>query len=151
MIRWMCFPKYRNIEAHMYDIIKIFETVYPEISSENHAKQSNEVLSIVTEGLKQLGYFVEQGKKKEQKIRVPVSYGENGKTVLSFEADAYNEELKTVIEVEAGRAVMNYQFLKDFYEACLMHNVDYLCIAVRQKYKRSCDYQKVCDFLTLCI
>ena len=146
MIRWVSFPKYRKIEVHMREIINVFEVAYSKISSEEHTKISNEVLSIVAGGLVRLGYSVEQGKKKNQKIHVPVSYGECGKPVLSFDADAYNEELRTVIEVEAGRAVVNYQFLKDFYEACLMQNVDYLCIAVRNQYKNNCDFQKVCDF-----
>lgn len=73
-------------------------------------------------------------------------YGENGVPQLAFEVDAYNETEKIVVEVEAGRAVANYQFLKDFYEACCMVEADYLCIAVREIYRNSFDYKKVCQF-----
>ena len=65
---------------------------------------------------------------------------------MNFEADAYNEVYKIVVEIEAGRAVTNYQFLKDFYESCCMVDADYLCIAVRESYRKSQDYQKVCQF-----
>ena len=51
-----------------------------------------------------------------------------------------------VIEVEAGRAVSNYQFLKDFYEACMMNGVKYCCIAVRNIYRTSDDFEKVKKF-----
>lgn len=47
---------------------------------------------------------------------------------------------------EAGRAVMNYGFLKDLFEACMMYNVDYLVIAIRRIYKTSRDFNKVITF-----
>ena len=70
----------------------------------------------------------------------------NGKLEKYFDADAYNEELKTVIEVEAGRAVTNYQFLKDLFQACMMHEVDFLVIAVRNTYRTNKDFQSVITF-----
>jgi hypothetical protein len=48
--------------------------------------------------------------------------------------------------VEAGRGVTNYQFLKDLFQACMMHEVSYLAIAVRNKYRNSHDYEKVQTF-----
>ena len=63
-----------------------------------------------------------------------------------FEADAHNKEQATVVEVEAGRAVVNYQFLKDLFQACMMHNIYYLVIAVRNIYKKSRDFEKVVTF-----
>lgn len=108
--------------------------------------ESDEVLHIVSKGLEKEGYLVEKSKKLEEKIRVPVLFGHNGTINLAFEADAYSSEYHTVIEVEAGRAYTNYQFLKDFYEACMMHNVKYCCIAVRNIYRQSKDFEKVCNF-----
>ena len=123
-----------------------FEKEYARFTSEQYTKESNKVLEDVTEGLEGIGYLVEKGKRKDQKIHIPVLYGENGRQVLSFDADAYNFSQKTVIEVEAGRAVVNYQFLKDFYQACMMQDVEHLCIAVRNDYKGKDDFKKVCDF-----
>lgn len=86
-------------------------------------------------------------KKDEDKIKVPVLYGKNGKLEKSFDADAYSQELKTVIEVEAGRAFTNYQFLKDLFEACVMTDVEYCVIAVRRIYRNSDDFNKVITFM----
>lgn len=67
------------------------------------------------------------------------------------EAGIEADTKKTVIEVEAGQATINYKFLKDFYEACLMDDIDYLCIAVCNEYKygtnqHSFDFKKVTEF-----
>ena len=74
-------------------------------------------------------------------------YGQNGMEELSFEADGYNNETKTVIEVEAGRAVINYQFLKDIFQASMMIDTDFLVLAVRNSYKSNDDFQKINKFL----
>ena len=57
---------------------------------------------------------------------------------------------KTVIEVEAGKALTNHQFLKDLFEACMMNEADYLVIAVRNIYatklSASKDFEKIEQF-----
>lgn len=108
--------------------------------------RSDDVLSAVRPKLEALGFIVEKSKKGEDLVAVPVLYGMNRKIEKSFEADGYLQSAGYVIEVEAGRAVVNYQFLKVFFEACLMVNVDKLCIAVRNVYNKSNDFDKVCKF-----
>ncbi|MHB1119900.1 MAG: hypothetical protein ACYC11_07540, partial [Bellilinea sp.] len=63
-----------------------------------------------------------------------------------FDADGYHQAECFVIEVEAGRAVSNYQFLKDLFQACMMNEVKYLAIAVRNIYRSSRDYEKLQTF-----
>ena len=92
------------------------------------------------------GFSVEKSKRAEDKIHVPVLFGLNGQTQLAFDADAYHEDAKYVVEVEAGRAVVNYQFLKDFFEACAMYDAEYLCIAVRNTYRGKKDFETLCSF-----
>lgn len=41
---------------------------------------------------------------------------------------------------------MNNQFLKDLFQACMMQDVEYLCIAVRNIYKKKQDFEEVCRF-----
>jgi len=77
---------------------------------------------------------------------MPVLFGQNGKIEKSFYVDAFNPNTKTVIEVEAGRGVANYQFLKDLFEACMMHDVDYLVIAIRRIYREKKDFDTVLTF-----
>ncbi len=146
MIRWMSFPKNYGIEEDFRKIVEVFEDVENDISSSTKTLESNKVLKCVAPGLKKLGYEVEEGKKKADIIHVPVLYGENGTVERAFIVDAYHKQKKIVIEVEAGRAVVNYQFLKDYYEACVMQDVEYLCIAVRQTYRNKKDFDTVVSF-----
>jgi hypothetical protein len=103
-------------------------------------------LKFATTALRRAGFTVESGKKKGMKIRVPVLFGRNGKTEKAFDADAFHEKEGFVVEVEAGRGVVNNQFLKDFFQACMMHDVRYLAIAVRHTYKGNRDFDRVITF-----
>ena len=142
----MFFPKNELVFEDLKEVIKVFEKNIDKISSENNSLESNEVLKILEQDLIQVGYIVEHSRRNVDKIRRPVLYGLNGKEELSFEVDGYCEDTKTVIEVEAGRAVANYQFLKDFYQACMMIDANRLCIAVRNQYRNVKDFEKVCNF-----
>lgn len=60
-----------------------------------------------------------------------------------------------MIEIEAGRGVLNNQFLKDLFEACMMQDVDFLTIAIKNKYETKKakggvnikeDFNEVCKF-----
>jgi hypothetical protein len=155
MIRWTYFPKNKVITKLGLDVVRVFETNENNISSElnNHLigtgttdSHSNNVLDKIYLQLQQIGFEVETGKKKDEKIHIPVLFGEQGKALQSFDADAYNKNEKFVLEVEAGRAVSNYQFLKDYFQACVMVDVEYLAIAVRKIYKKQNDYETVCNF-----
>lgn len=146
MIKWQFFPKSEDAPSLLRQVIRCFEEVDSEISSENHNWPSNKVLGIVRPHLEQNGFKVETGVKTAQKIKVPVLFGLDGKPEKSFMVDAYQEDFRVVLEIEAGRAVTNYQFLKDFFEACVMYNVDYLVLAVRRIYRKSKDFQRVLTF-----
>lgn len=146
MINWMHFPKNKPLDEVSGQIVKAFEAVNANIDSFKLQLKSDEVLTSVRPGLEAIGFAVEKSKKKEGLVAVPVLYGVNGKIEKSFEADGYLANSGYVIEVEAGRAVVNYQFLKDFFEACTMVGVDKLCIAVRNQYYTSNDFEKVCKF-----
>lgn len=146
MINWQYYPKRKEIPTHLKDIVDIFVLNQNVISSDEFTLNSNDVLEKISLNLLELNYQVEVSKKAIDKIKVPVLFGMNGRLEKYFDADAYNEELKTVIEVEAGRAVTNYQFLKDLFQACMMHEVDFLVIAVRNTYRTNKDFQSVITF-----
>lgn len=147
-IYWQHFPKHSACPESLQQITRCFEQVAAEISSHNNVGQnSNTVLGKVRAGLEEVGFKVESSKTTEGKIKVPVLYGANGKVDKYFDADAYHPVDKIVLEVEAGRGVTNYQFLKDLFQACVMQDVDYAAIAVRQDYRGSKDYEKVVTFI----
>lgn len=146
MINWIYFPLSDEPTELARKVVAVFESVADSIDSQKNTLQSNEVLAILSDQLFDLDFEVETGKKKDEKIFVPVLFGRNGKLEKSFEADAYHKNEGFVIEVEAGRGVVNNQFLKDLFQACMMHNVKYLAIAIRNKYRNSNDFERVVRF-----
>ena len=146
MINWQFFPQSRIIPEHLQNVLGVFELNESLINSDIHNYGSNEVLEKVRTNLEKLDFQIEKSKKSNDKIKVPVLFGQNGKLEKYFDADGYNKSNKTVIEVEAGRAVTNYQFLKDLFQACMMFEVDYLVIAVRKDYRGNPDFQNVITF-----
>lgn len=148
---WILFPNSLRPSDELRELASVFDRHMQEISSESHSLSSNEVLGMIANDLESQGYLVEKSKRAEDLIRMPVLFGEQGALEKEFYADAYHPEARIVLEVEAGRAVANNQFLKDLFEACMMEDSEYLCIAVRRQYTgggvNSQDYDKVCTFL----
>jgi hypothetical protein len=144
----MFFPRSTRATPLALSVIAAFEAVAAQIDSATHDLPSNDVLTLAAPHLAAAGFTVELGKKAEQKINVPVLFGLNGRLEKSFDADAYHQASGFVVEVEAGRAVVNNQFLKDLFQACMMHDVYYLAIAVRNEYKGRQDFDMVCRFLS---
>jgi hypothetical protein len=145
MIQWMYFPKSAAPTPLAREVVSVFEKA-TTIDSATQAEPSNFVLAAVAPGLAKLGFTVEMGKKREQKVSVPVLFGLNGRKEKSFDADAHHVAEGFVVEVEAGRGVVNNQFLKDLFQACMMHDVYYLAIAVRNVYGTARDFESVCRF-----
>ena len=148
MIRWMYFPNSNKLPDHLQNVIATFNKNESNISSDVHQLKSDDVLTLVAPDLEACGFVVEKSKAKADVVRVPVLYGENGKETLAFEVDAFDPVHNVVIEIEAGRAYTNYQFLKDFFECCMMQNADYFCVAVRKIYKGHKDFDSVCSFFS---
>ena len=146
MISWAFYPKSDKPTPLAVKVVEQFGAVEAAITSANHMLDSDAVLAHVSPGLTELGFRVEVSKKSADKVRVPVLLGRQGRDEKSFDADAYHETAGFVVEVEAGRAVTNYQFLKDLFEACMMHEVAYLAIAVRQTYRGRNNFEVVCTF-----
>ncbi len=147
MIGWQYYPKSKAIPSELQNVISIFKKHSEEIDSTKHQLNSNGVLRIIREDLVKADFKVEKGNKIEDKVRVAVLFGRDGQLEKPFDVDAFQEKTGTVLEVEAGRAVTNNQFLKDLFEACMMYNSKYLAIAVRQKYRKNQkDFEKVITF-----
>ena len=133
--------------------VAAFQAAEGKIHTPMHQLSSDEVLRAVADNLISIGHEVESGKSKKQKIYRPVLYGKNGLIEKAFEVDAWDSRTCTVVEVEAGRGVVNHQFLKDFFEACVIQDAEYLVIAVCNAYKPpsykvpSNDFETVATFM----
>lgn len=146
MIRWFYYPKSRKAPPLALQVVEAFRSVSVEIDSAHHQLPSNGVLAHLAPLLVALGFQVETGKALAQKIQVPVLFGLDGQFEKSFEADAYHEAAGFVLEVEAGRGIVNNQFLKDLFQACMMHGVTEFAVALRKDYRGTNDFERATRF-----
>ena len=147
MLRYQLFPRSVGLTDPLHQLVRCFQVVYDDIKSPDNKLNSDGVLTHLRPHLEVLGYRVELGKSKGAKIPIPVLFGLNNHIDKSFDADAVSADGTIVLEVEAGRAVANYQFLKDIFQVCLMHKVEYHGLAVRNDYRGHDDFQVVHTFL----
>ena len=147
MIKYQFFPRSQGVTYEIQNVIDCFKAVECEIDSNTCNLVSNEVLAKVRPFLEKLGYKVEIGKSANEKIDVPVLFGNDNVIDKSFYADAISKDGRIVIEVEAGQATENHRFLKDIFEACMMFDVEYLVLAVRNIYRTHDDFARIYTFL----
>lgn len=144
---YQLFPRSFGINDEIKAVIKCFENNYESIKSPDNNLSSDGVLKVISKDLEALNFRVEKSKLTNEKIKVPVLFGINNRIDKFFDADAVSEDGKIVIEVEAGRGYRNNQFLKDIFQACMMPNVEFLVIAVRNHYHNSDDFKSIFQFL----
>jgi hypothetical protein len=147
MIKFQFFPRSQGITKRIQDVITCFEIEIDKIKSPDFNLSSNEVLELIRPHLEKIDFTCETGKSKEKKISVPVLFGYDNKIDKAFNADAVSNDGKIVIEIEAGRATENNQFLKDIFQACMMFEVEYLVIVVRNVYRGHKDFEIIHTFL----
>ena len=147
MLNYQLFPRSVAITEEIQNIINCFLVEYEKINSSTNNLKSDDVLHIISPHLIKLNFSVETGKSIENKINVPVLFGRNNNIDKCFNADALSNDGRIVIEVEAGRATENNQFLKDLFQACMMFNVEHLVLAVRNEYRNHKDFDIVYTFL----
>jgi len=131
-IRFATFPMAERPQEFVPPIVNCFRSVETEIATEllDQHIASDEVLRAVSGGLIGLGFEVETGKRKDQKVERPVFWGENGMPTLKFEVDAFHSGWNCALEVEATRAIRGGAVYRDLIQALVMDRVEHLCIAV---------------------
>ncbi len=147
MLKYQLFPRSFGITSEVEQVIACFEAHYEEIKSPENVLNSDGVLQIIRPSLEILNFKVESSKAHIDKIKVPVLFSLNNTIDKFFDADAVSADEKIVLEVEAGRAYVNNQFLKDIFQASMMPRVEYLILAVRNDYRGNDDFSKIFTFL----
>jgi len=147
MIQSQFYPRSIGLTKPISRIVDCFKLVSDSICSPENNLSSDGVLAFIRPFLENEGFQVELGKSRDQKIKVPVLYGLNNTIDKFFDADAVSLDGKIVIEIEAGRALDNYQFLKDIFQASMMSGVEYLVIAVRNHYRGTNTFSRIAVFL----
>lgn len=122
----------------MDPLISLFAANRTKIDSAvSHAKrmESNDVLDVIANGLRGLGFDVEQGKAKAGKLPRPVFFGDQGTYLRTYEIDAFEPTHGVALEVEAGRATMGNAIYRDLIQASLMLDARFLTLAVPIEYR----------------
>lgn len=136
-IRYISFPRTEPPPSFAASIAHVFKKYELRVGTRNLSKglTSNEVLGVIRKDLVKIGFEVEAGKQKEDKIERPVFFGENGQPTLKYEIDAYHPTWRCGLEVEAGRAWMGNAVYRDLIQALTMVQVDTLILAIPNAYK----------------
>ncbi len=136
-IRFTSFPKTEPPPTFASEVAAVFRKHEAAIGTEVLKKglTSNEVLAVIRDDLVSLGFQVETGKQRSDKIQRPVFFGENGQPTLNYEIDAYHPAWRCGLEVEAGRAWMGNAVYRDLVQGLVMVQVDALVLAVPNTYK----------------
>jgi len=134
LTEWQFFPRSSALPEHLHALLAAIEPGFAEIRTKPMALNSNAVLEALRPHMEELGYQVERQNPKI-KVSRPVLFGRNGGVTKSFEVDAFHPPTGTVVEIEAGQGVINYKFLKDFFECLCIQDAHYLVIGVLNEYK----------------
>lgn len=133
---WKFYPVRLPAPEWVSGILKAFEDAREQIDScVAQGVESNDCLAAVRPSLQKLGFIIESGKTKKEKISRPVLFGENGIPQVSYEVDGFHGQDKIVLEVEAGRGAANNADYRDLVRASLMVDVDYLVLAMMCEYR----------------
>lgn len=136
-VRFSSFPRTSPPPDFVADVVSVFSRHNSEIGTDRAEKglTSDGVLARVRPDLLALGFEVERGKRKDEKIERPVFFGENGVPTVRYEIDAYHPEWRCGLEIEAGRGWMGNAVYRDLILASVMVNVNFLVLAVANSYR----------------
>jgi hypothetical protein len=93
--------------------------------------ESNDVLAVIADDLRDLGFEVEEGKAKAGKLPRPVFFSDQGVYLRTYEIDAFEPANGIALEVEAGRATIGNAIYRDLIQASLMLDARFLVLAFR--------------------
>ncbi|WP_288874282.1 hypothetical protein [uncultured Microbacterium sp.] len=138
---WSYFPRNARPPAWAVALIEVVSSARTVIDTEpsrptdDDRLTSDYVLSVLRPGMEHLGYVVESGKLATQRIRRPVLFGDNGRAEVSYEIDAFHDELGIAVEVEAGRGAMGNADYRDIIRMSLLLDAEYMVLMTPSTYR----------------
>lgn len=138
---WSYFPRNARPEPWAVELTEavmrhrlVLDTT--EMTTDGIAKlTSDAVLEVLRPSMEDLGFKVESGKSRDQRIERPVLFGDNGRPEVKYEIDAFHDDIGIAVEVEAGRAAMSNAAYRDIIRTSLLLDVDYFVLMVPIEYR----------------
>jgi hypothetical protein len=132
---WKYYPPSVRPPAWVQPVIDVFGEARHAIDSASISTTSDKALALLRTGLEELDFEVEAGKKRVQKIRRPVLFGEYGHEDMAYEVDAFHPDKGIALEVEAGRGARGNAVYRDLIQTSLLVDAEYLVLAVQTGYR----------------
>jgi hypothetical protein len=136
--RWRYFPSYAVPPRWVGPVIQVFSDSQHEIDST--ALHDDEigpdyVRRVIAPGLAALGFAVDASKKQAGTLPRAVLIGDQGKSLLTYEVDAYDAEHGIALEVEPGHATIDNAIHRDLIQASLTSQIGFLALVVPIEYR----------------
>ena len=132
---WKYYPPRARPPEWALDIVAAFAEARDRIDSTLQlGMDSNAVLAELRPSLVALGFDVETGKARAEKIRRPVLFGDHGTEDLAYEVDAFHQGMGIALEVEAGRGVLGNAIYRDLIQTSLLIDAHFLVLGVLTEY-----------------
>jgi hypothetical protein len=132
---WKYYPPRSRPPAWTQPVISAFEGARESLDSNANRLTSDQALAAIRPALEVLKFEVETGKKKQQKIRRPVLFGERGREDFAYEVDAFHPRDGIALEVEAGRGARGNAVYRDLIQTSLLVDARFLALAVQVSYR----------------
>ena len=133
--QWKYYPPRNRPPVWVQPLVAAFAGAKATIDSSRKRTTSDQALAAIRPALEALEFEVETGKKKGQKIRRPVLFGELGHEDLTYEVDAFQPEEGIALEVEAGRGARGNAVYRDLIQTSLLVDARFLALAVQISYR----------------
>jgi hypothetical protein len=132
---WKFYPPRARPPEWVTKVVQAFEEVADQIDTRQIASTSDTALAALRPGLLALGFEVEAGKRKAEKLRRPVLFGEQGREDQAYEVDAFHPDEGIALEVEAGRGARGNAVYRDLVQTSLLVDARFLVLAVQTEYR----------------
>lgn len=133
---WFYYPAHTPPPEWVHEFIAVVAGARSTIESRSVDElKSDVVLAELRPGLEALGYDVERGKRKQDKVSRPVLFGPQGQAQVTYDVDAAHDDLGVVVEVEAGRGARSNAAYRDLVRASLIVGARYLVLGVMLEYR----------------
>lgn len=135
--RWTYYPRNVRPAEWAEQVVAVVSGAEDRISTVHRKTgiDSDGVLREISGGLLGMGFTVESGKTRSAKIFRPVLFGDNGVPEVSYEIDAFHDELGIAVEVEAGRGAANNADYRDIVRTSLMLDARFLALLMPIAYR----------------
>ena len=133
---WSYYPSRQKPPPWVVELIEAVEQSKADIDSKSvSGLTSDKVLAELRPRLEAIDYKVEKGKLKDQRIPLPVLFGEQGEARVSYEVDAVREDIGVLLEVEAGRGARGNAVYRDLIRTSLIVDARFLALGVMTEYR----------------